>query len=180
MVILGCRPSNRLTEQHDIFFTIARSLKEAVPEMLAFWPEAKGKIHIDAWREVHCVDGYEVQIHRRSNESSEQSQRLFFINLGGYLPGVFDELHHKILVSSSSAAAATKKAKETEFYKLHDFPGAVSHVDDKFGVDVDEIYAIADILSDKITSQYQIELIPKTGLKEDDLHIGYLPINKIV
>lgn len=180
MVLLGCRPENRLTEQHDIFFTIAPTLKEAVPEMLAFWPEAKGKIHIDAWREVRYVDGYDVHIDRRSNDSAKKSQQLFFINLGGYVPGEFDELHYKMVIASSSVADAIKKAKETDFYKHKGFKGAVSHVDDKFGVDVDEVYAITDILSGKIKAEYQIELIPNAILNEDVLHIGYLPISKVV
>jgi len=30
--------------------------------MKASWPEAKGKIHIDSWREVTLVDGYSIEI----------------------------------------------------------------------------------------------------------------------
>lgn len=49
MVMLGCTPKGRFTEQHDIFFGIGSNLKELVPDMKDFWPEAKGRIHIDAW-----------------------------------------------------------------------------------------------------------------------------------
>lgn len=57
MVLLGCKPAGRHTEQHDIFFGVATSLKELVPEIKAFWKEGGDKIHIDAWREVTVVDG---------------------------------------------------------------------------------------------------------------------------
>ena len=38
MVMLGCTPKGRFTEQHDIFFGIGNSLKELIPNMKAFWP----------------------------------------------------------------------------------------------------------------------------------------------
>ena len=62
MILLGCRPNGRFTEQHDIFFGIGNSLKELIPQMKAFWPEAKGKIHIDSWREVTTVDNCKIEI----------------------------------------------------------------------------------------------------------------------
>ena len=34
MIMLGCRPEGRYTEQHDIFFGIGTSLKELIPNML--------------------------------------------------------------------------------------------------------------------------------------------------
>lgn len=41
MVILGCKPKGRFTEQHDIFFGIGNSLKNLIPQMNFFWPEAQ-------------------------------------------------------------------------------------------------------------------------------------------
>ena len=58
MIMIGCRPKGRYTEQHDIFFGIGNSVKELIPQMKEFWPEAKGNFHIDAWREVNFVDNY--------------------------------------------------------------------------------------------------------------------------
>ena len=62
MVIIGCTPKGRFTEQHDVFFGIGNSLKELVPQMFTFWKEAEENIHIDAWREVSVVDNYAVTI----------------------------------------------------------------------------------------------------------------------
>ena len=46
MLLLGCKPPGRHVEQHDVFFGIAGSLDELIPEIKAFWPETD-KIHID-------------------------------------------------------------------------------------------------------------------------------------
>jgi hypothetical protein len=48
MVLLGCTPAGRNTEQHDVFFSIGSGLKDLIPDIVDCWPEAKGKIHIDA------------------------------------------------------------------------------------------------------------------------------------
>jgi hypothetical protein len=62
MVVIGCKPKGRFTEQHDVFFGIGTTLKELLPEMKAFWPEAKGKIHIDSWREITTVENHSITI----------------------------------------------------------------------------------------------------------------------
>jgi len=62
MLLLGCRPAGRFTEQHDILFGIGTSLKDLKGQIVNAWPEVKGNIHIDAWREVRHVNGLEVNI----------------------------------------------------------------------------------------------------------------------
>ena len=62
MLLLGSKAPKRNVEQHDYFFGIANSLKELVPQIKAFWPEAGNSIHVDGWREVNNVDGYQVKV----------------------------------------------------------------------------------------------------------------------
>ena len=62
MLLIGCSPEGRNTEQHDVFFGIGNSMRELVPDIIAFWPEAKGKLHLDAWREVNHVNGFSVKV----------------------------------------------------------------------------------------------------------------------
>ncbi len=62
MLLLGCTPEGRHTEQHDVFFTISNRLSDTIPAIIDFWKEAKGDIHVDAWREVKNVDGYRIDI----------------------------------------------------------------------------------------------------------------------
>jgi len=105
---------------------------------------------------------------------------LFFINLGGYKENEFEEYHYKILAVGATLAEATKKAKATAFYKHCTFKGATSHIDDKFGIDVDDIFNVKEILSPTFTEQFELRITPMENLTEDTLHIGYLKIDKIV
>lgn len=179
MILLGCTPKGRFTEQHDIFFGIGTSLKELVPNMKDFWPEAKGRIHIDAWQKVTCVDGFEIEV-VSNDEKLEQEEHLFFLNLGGYKEDEFEEYHYKVLVVAKTKAEAIKKAKQTTFYKHCSFKGAESHIDDKYGVDVDDIHNIEEILSDKFKSQYRLKITKTNVISENEKHIGYLKIDKIM
>src|ERR1700683_3662101 len=97
MVLVGCLPAGRYTEQHDIFFGIGKEPKDLVGPLKSFWPEAKGRLHIDAWREVTRVDGFCIEVRsmdRQEDRSAELDERLFFINLGGYKTKEFDEFHY--------------------------------------------------------------------------------------
>jgi len=179
MLMLGCKPKGRFTEQHDIFFGIGESLFELIPQMKAFWPDAKGRIHIDAWREVNNVDNYSIQIETKQSQSKLESQ-LFFINLGGYKENEFEEYHYKILTVTNTLAQATKASKETAFYKHFGFKGATSHIDDKYGIDVDDIYNVSDILSTELKEKYGLKITKsELPLEHDTLHIGYLKLDKI-
>jgi hypothetical protein len=181
MVMLGCTPQGRLTEQHDIFFGIGSSLKDLVPEMKAFWPEAKGKIHIDAWREISSVDNYTIEVFSRSKGDTPSEASLFFINLGGYKKGEFEEYHYKMVTVAKTLGIATRKVNTTTFFKHCGFEGAgASHIDDKYGIDVDETHRVNDLLDLQYKEKYSL-LITKSDqpLEEDPLHIGYVKIKTI-
>jgi hypothetical protein len=177
MVILGATPKGRLTEQHDVFFGIGFSLAELVPQMKAFWPEADGKIHIDSWREVTVIDGYQIDIVPLQNQ--QEDLNLYFINLGGYKPNDLEEYHYKVLAVADTMAAAVKQSKTTGFYKHYGFKGAESHIDDKFGIDVDDIYKVGDILNESTRQRYALQITKSEIKAEDVLHIGYLKIEKL-
>lgn len=179
MLLLGCKPEGRHTEQHDVFFGIASSLKELIPEIQSFWRDS-GRIHIDAWREVTHVDGYKIMIKPR--EEAEQSltqEHLYFINLGGYQPNRFEEQHYIVLAVSNNSGGAVDKAKNSLFFKHNQFKGANSHIDDKYGIDVDDIYQVEDILTSSQKTKFRILLQQVSGLPEDDIHLGYFKLNAI-
>lgn len=180
MVIIGCTPKGRFTEQHDVFFGIANSLRELVPQMIAFWKEADGQIHIDAWRQISVVDDFAVTIIENENADKTSDKKLFFINLGGYKENEFEEYHYKIVTAASDKGEAVRKSKQTAFYKHCGFKGAESHIDDKYGIDVDDLYKIEDILPDEIKNKFRILLSQKNDAAKDELHIGYLKIDKLL
>jgi hypothetical protein len=178
-ILIGCRPEGRNTEQHDVFFTIATSLAECIPAICEFWPEANGQFHIDGWREVNFVDNYHVEIIQRSKNQEVQPITLFFINLGGYKPNEFEEYHYKLIVASRTKADAIKQSKQTAFYKHTGYKGAESHIDDKFGIDADDVHSISDILPKEIKEKYSIRLSSRELSSEDELNMGYLPISRL-
>ncbi len=180
MVLIGCRPTGRAIEQHDIFFGIATSMKELIPAMVAYWPEAKGKIHIDAWRQVRYVNGFEVSVSTKELAATKVSEAsLYFINLGGYKPGDYEEYHYKMVVAGDTIADAITEAKKTAFFKHMGYKGARAHVDDKYGVDADDAYLVKDLLSAAVTDQYSILLSKTNSQAEDVLNIGYFKLDKL-
>ena len=176
MILVGCSPAGRHTEQHDVFFGIAKNIRELLPEVVAFWPEAKGKVHLDAWREVNMVDGYAVTVVEKNNLGS--GAQLFFINLGGYKKNEFEEFHYKMLVAANDKSQAISQSKKTAFYRHTGFKGANSHIDDKYGVDVDDIHSMNEILPAQSKEKYSLQLIRSEGeIIEDEIHLGYFRID---
>jgi hypothetical protein len=180
MLLVGCKPPGRNTEQHDVFFTIGGSLPGLVPAIKNFWPQEGKGLHLDAWRKVGFVDGFSVKVQPKAS-TSDQTQRLYFINLGGYKKGEFEEFHYKILIAAPSKEKAIQKAKETAFFKHTGFKGATAHVDDKYGIDVDDINEIAELLAPGLKERYTIVLEPATEVSEEDpVQLGYFPLASLV
>lgn len=176
MVLIGCKPAGRHTEQHDVFFGIGTSLKELIPAILAFWPEADD-LHIDGYREVTKVDGFRIGI----NETPATQEYLFFINLGGYKENEMEEFHYKMLATGKDKNEALRKAKATAFFKHTGFKGATSHIDDKYGVDVDDMALVEEILPATVRQQYKLSLSPASeNMPEDILHLGYFKLSDIL
>jgi hypothetical protein len=180
MILMGCKPKGRNTEQHDIFFGIAKELRDLIPELQAFWPDA-GSIHLDGFKIVTNVDGHQISISDK-NDTQRNDNNLFFINLGGYKENEFEEFHYKMLSVASDRSVAIMASKKTAFFKHTSFGKiATSHIDDKYGVDVDDIYNIEEILSPATKEKFSINISENAvdGLKEDVLNLGYYKLNKL-
>ena len=187
MVQLGGRPKGRLIEQHDIFFGIANQVSELVDDINQHWPEVKNKWHIDSYRAISKVDNYAIKLVESSSPvESTNGLKLFFINLGGYQRGSFEEFHYKLLIVAATQADAIKQAKQSEFYKAFTYKdkespfNAASHIDDKFEVDIDDIYNVNDLISnvrlliEPITNESH-ELVNA----DDKEYVGYLSIKNL-
>jgi hypothetical protein len=166
MILLGCKPEGRHTEQHDIFFSIGHELKDLVEDMHSFWPEANRKLHIDAWRTVSQIGAHRIRVVRKHELRNDEplkktDHKLYFLNLGGYKPDDFEEYHYKILVVADSKAAAIRKAKESAFFR-HQLS---AHVDDQYGVDVDDHYAL--VIESNVGGENT----------EDPIHPGYIKLS---
>jgi hypothetical protein len=172
MTLIGCTPPGRNIEQHDVFFGIGNSLKDIVPAVKQFWPDA-GKLHFDAYREVTYVDGCKVSIVPQQDAGSPY--KLFFINLGGYKQNEFEEFHYKMIIAAGNKTDAINRSKQTAFFKHTGF------IDDKYGVDVDDVFEIRDILSAELKLRFSI-WVEKTEeqVPEDELHLGYFKLDIIL
>ncbi|MCX2432681.1 DUF1543 domain-containing protein [Pedobacter sp. GR22-10] len=179
MLLLGSKAPKRNVEQHDYFFGIAHSLKELVPEIKAFWPEAGASIHVDGWREVNQVDGYQIKILPRTSTPETSPHQLFFTNLGGYQAGKLAEQHYIVLSVKDDRASAIQDAKKTVFFKTNSIKGANAHIDEKYGIDIDDIYRVEEILSPVFKAKYLIEITPHSTLPEDEIHLGYFKLDKL-
>jgi len=179
MLLLGSKAPQRNVEQHDYFFGIADSLKALVPQIIEFWPEAGKSIHVDGWREINTVDGYAIKVVPTGEAPVKSARRLFFVNLGGYLSNQLVEQHHIILGVHEDRISAVQEAKKTVFFKNNSIKGANSHIDEKYGIDVDDIYRIEDILTTDLKSKYQIDIQPGNNLTEDAIHLGYFKLDKL-
>jgi hypothetical protein len=177
MLLIGCTPPGRHIEQHDIFFGIADHIGDLIPDAIEFWPEAQGEIHIDAWREVRLVNGYEIKV---TDIPVHNTVQLFFINLGGYKQDEFEEFHYKMIVAASDKGEAVRISKQTAFYKHTGFKGANSHIDDKYGIDVDDIHTIRDILPKSGKNKFYISIQSATAdLEVDEIHLGYFRVDNV-
>jgi Domain of Unknown Function (DUF1543) len=180
MVLMGANVPGRNVELHDYFFGIAPTLKDLLPNIKAAWPEAGTSLHLDGWREINTVDSYRVSVALKNDTAVRGTERLFFINLGGYLQGKLEEQHYTLLTVQDDKKPAAKEAMKTLFYDQNSFKGAHSHIDERFGVDVDDMYRVDDILPTADKEQYHILIEPAEGLAEDTIHLGYFKLDKIV
>ena len=181
MFLLGCKPRGRHTEQHDVFFSIGQSLSSLKSEIIRFWPGAESKLHVDAYREVNWVDGFQVRVELRRPDQvpvMDKNEKLFFINLGGYKKNEFEEYHYKMLSVGKEKGVAVQQSMRTSFYLHTGFEGATSHVDDKYGIDVDDLYQIEDILPPGQREKYRIVVEPATSTITDEIFLGYFRLDK--
>ncbi len=176
MLLIGASPPGRNIEQHDVFFGIGVSIKDLIADVIAFWP-GNNKLHFDAWREINNVNGYQIKIVLKNENKQSNPFRLFFINLGGYKPNEFEEFHYKMVIAAADKAEAISISKKTAFFRHTGFKGATAHVDDKFGLDVDDIYEITDILPADAKDKYSLLVTPADSLVEDEIHLGYFKLS---
>ena len=176
MLLIGATPPGRNIEQHDVFFGIGESMKDIIPDVISFW-QGDNKLHFDAWREIKNVNGYQVEVVSKDRNDNGGSHKLFFINLGGYRQNEFEEFHYKMIIVAADKSEAISISKKTAFFRHTGFPGATSHIDDKYGVDIDDAYEITDILPACAKEKYRIIVSPGDSATEDEIHLGYFKLS---
>jgi hypothetical protein len=140
----------------------------------------RDKVHIDAWMKVQYVDGYKVNIRKKTEiKTPDHGLKLYFINLGGYKENEFEEYHKKLFAVAPTVSEALGKVMNTNFmieYSPESLGLAGSaHLDDQFKIDfdADDIICVSDTLGDA----YDLELEAVSEHPENEMTVGYTHIN---
>jgi hypothetical protein len=180
VILLGCEMKDRLIEQHDIYFGIGESLQALAPRLKKAWRGAQG-LHVDGFMKVQQVENYKVEIlPRQSASTADDIMRLYFINLGGYAPGVFDEMHYRMLAAADSMASALAKVKQHPFYSEGKDVGNKGrpHVDDKYDLNY-EVDNLTDLNSMFENEGYSIRLTKTDTFSQPEVVLGYMKVDSL-
>jgi hypothetical protein len=108
MFQVGGNFRNSNVELHDIRFAIGETVEDCYADLRRQWWGDPESLHLDCWGAVEQADGYDVSLVAGDGEPT--ADRLFFVNLGGYSPTEFTELHRNVLIVAEDAATAKAKA----------------------------------------------------------------------
>ncbi len=145
IVMLGGKHPAAKIEVHDVVFAFGQQLSDCHAQLRQQWFGAAKGLHIDSWWQVQGVDGY--QLHFSDVAPNAGDPRLYFINLGGYVPGNFGEDHQYLLVVAQNPAEAKQLGKQ-RIPRHWDKP----HTDNLY--DVDDCIAV-----DAVAGRY-VRLVP--------------------
>lgn len=156
-----CRNSN--VELHDVRFSIGDKAEDCHDDLRKQWWGDPKSLHLDCWGAVEQADGFDILLGKDAPQ--EGADRLFFVNLGGYDPREFSELHRNVLLVAPDAKAA--KAKALTRIKGWSLP----HKDNLF-----EVEKAIDLTVQLQAYGYSLKLRPATEEKPFKFVCDYLPI----
>lgn len=159
-VLLGGKAKGTIIEQHDIAFAIAPSFEETWPTLIESWFGLKQGVHADGYVLLDQVDGFRIEL---SEVRPDTPERLFFINLGGYIKGQFIEHHINTFVVAKDAAQAKSIAKSGHYPEVD-----LLHTDSLIEVD--------SCLELRKVDNFYIQLIADPMAKLVEPVHGYYPL----
>ena len=161
-VFLGGRAKECNTELHDVVFTCGNKIEETYFDLISKWFGIPDRLHIDSWVELSHVDGYKVSL---SKEKYDKKNKLYFINLGGYDPKKFEELHESKFMVGKNEKKIKIRAKESMLIGFEQ-------------VHTDDLYDVDDCIEINKVSNFYIHLNESNTKKELRFNNGYMPIPK--
>jgi Domain of Unknown Function (DUF1543) len=134
-VYLGGRAARCNTELHDVVFIAGESIQASYEQLMDKWFGDPLRLHIDSWVELRVADGHRISLH---SDPPAPGKKLYFINLGAYLPGQFTELHASAFIVAMNEADVKKRAKADLLRGTQSV-----HTDDLY--DIDDCLEIAEV-----------------------------------
>ncbi len=165
MFYVGGDCGNSNTELHDVRFSVGQTPEDCRDDLRKQWWGEPKSLHLDCWGEVEQADGYDVLLAKEA--PSETADKLFFVNLGGYDPTEFAELHKNILLVAPDAKAATQRALAQ--IKSWSLP----HKDNIF-----EVEKAVDVTAMMTQYGYSLKLTKAVTEKAFRFECDYVPIGK--
>ena len=163
-VYLGGRAPRCNTELHDVVFVVGPSIEAAYDQLMDKWFGDPLRMHIDSWMELQIIDGHRILLRP---DAPAQTKKLFFINLGAYLPGQFTELHANAFVVAETEQQVKLRAKRELLRGTQSV-----HTDDLY--DIDDCLEIAEV------DGHHVHLEPTTDTQPFEPNNGYHIIPKPV
>ena len=108
VIYIGGTHEKSPIELHDMRFVVANSIEETYETLRKSWWGIPSSLHLDAWGILNYADGHNILI--SENPPSSEDSKLYFVNLGGYDPHQFTELHKNIFVVATDEYQAKQKA----------------------------------------------------------------------
>jgi hypothetical protein len=133
----GGKANGARIEVHDVIIAIGDEVKNCYPQILQKWFGEKAKLHIDGYLLVDGLDGYRLELVNTNHTTQPKPEKkIYFVNLGGTIPGKLYEHHEPILVIAGSNMGAMSRARSLSVGRYQD-----KHVDNI--LDVDNLIDIA-------------------------------------
>lgn len=111
VIYVGGKTETSLIEVHDIHFAVGEKIEDTYDQIRSQWWGTPQSLHLDAWGALKSVENYHLTLKKEPVE--DKARKLFFVNLGGYDPSEFTELHKNMFVIAENEGDAKQKAKAT-------------------------------------------------------------------
>ena len=105
------------------------------------------------------VNDYSTEIISKKMDANSKEDKLLFINLGGCKENEFEEYHYKMISVAKNLALASKTTKKISIFKQSGFKKILSYIDDKYRIDVDDIYNVNVKLTEHFKERYSIKIV---------------------
>jgi hypothetical protein len=149
-------------ELHDMRFVVAPSIADTYDELKRQWWGIPKSLHIDCWAEISEVDGHRVDLR---SEPFTGSEKLYYINLGGYDAREFIEQHKHVFIVAASIPEAKKRAiKEAK-------PWNVPHRDEMY--EAEQAFSLDNCAE---AQRLYVHLTPIDYARPLNFVCGYTPI----
>lgn len=166
VVVVGGEVEGCHVELHDTRFVAGARIEDCYDALKAQWWGTPESLHLDAWGALDWADGHGVEVVRGA-DAADGLQRLWFLNLGGYDPSKFEELHRNVFL----VAPDWRSAKTRAIAEIRDWVSP--HKD--YAFDVERAIDVSDALGET----WRVRLVPGASSKPFAFEARYVPIGKL-